>query len=143
MKDVIHYARRFIQIPSLSGKEKELALVVRETLREFGLSKVYIDELGDVIGFINGKFMHPLVFLEGHMDHVSLGNLKLWKCQPYSAKVINGKIFGRGAVDMKTSIAAMTFAAKEVLSREHEGTLVLLFRCPRRKHGRNRPKAYY
>jgi len=127
VKDVIHYARRFVQIPSLSGEEKEIAFFIRSVLNEFGLDQVYIDELGDVIGFVKGRSSHPLVVLEGHMDHVSPGNLKLWKCQPYSAEVINGNIFGRGAVDMKTSIAAMTFAAKEVSSKEHEGTLALCF----------------
>ncbi len=127
MKDVIHYARRFVQIPSLSGEEKELAFFIRDILNEFGLDKVHIDELGDVIGFVKGRSLRPLVVLEGHMDHVSPGNLELWKCQPYSAEVINGNIFGRGAVDMKASIAAMTFAAKEVSSKEHEGTLVLCF----------------
>ncbi|MDH5391055.1 MAG: YgeY family selenium metabolism-linked hydrolase [Candidatus Bathyarchaeota archaeon] len=127
MKDVIHYAKRFVQIPSLSGEEKELAFFIRDILNEFGLDKVHIDELGDVIGFVKGRSLRPLVVLEGHMDHVSPGNLKLWKCQPYSAEVINGNIFGRGAVDMKASIAAMTFAAKEVSSKEHEGTLVLCF----------------
>jgi putative selenium metabolism hydrolase len=127
VKDVIHYARRFVQIPSLSGEEKELAFFVRDVLNEFGLDRVYIDELGDVIGYIKGKSLRPLVVLEGHMDHVSPGNLKLWKCQPYSAELINGNIFGRGAVDMKASLAAMTFAAKEVASKEHEGTLLLCF----------------
>jgi putative selenium metabolism hydrolase len=127
VKDVIHYARRFVQIPSLSGEEKELAFFVRDVLNEFGLDRVYIDELGDVIGFIKGRSLRPLVVLEGHMDHVSPGNLKLWKCQPYSAELINGNIFGRGAVDMKASLAAMTFAAKEVANKEHEGTLLLCF----------------
>ena len=127
MKDVIHYARRFVQIPSLSGEEKELAFFIRDILNEFGLDKVHVDELGDVIGFVKGRSLRPLLVLEGHMDHVSPGNLELWKCQPYSAEVINGNIFGRGAVDMKASIAAMTFAAKEVSSKEHEGTLVLCF----------------
>jgi len=127
VKDVIHYAKKFVQIPSLSGEEKELAFCVRDVLNEFGLDKVYIDELGDVIGFIKGKSLRPLVVLEGHMDHVSPGNLKLWNCQPYSAELIDGSIFGRGAVDMKASLAAMTFAAKEVASTEHEGTLLLCF----------------
>jgi putative selenium metabolism hydrolase len=127
MKDVIHYARKLVQIPSLSGEEKELAFCIREVLDEFGLDKAYIDELGDVIGFVKGRSLHPLVVLEGHMDHVSPGNVELWKCQPYSAEVINGNIFGRGVVDMKASLAAMTFAAKEALSKEHEGTLILCF----------------
>jgi len=127
MKDVIHYTRRLVQIPSLSGQEKELALFTKDVLNEFGLDKVYIDELGDVIGFVKGRSLHPLVVLEGHLDHVSPGNMKLWTHQPYSAKVIDGKIFGRGVLDMKASLAAMTFAAKKAANKEHEGTLVLCF----------------
>jgi putative selenium metabolism hydrolase len=127
LKDVTWYARKFIQTPSLSGEEKDLALLIRDSLNEFGLDEVYIDELGDVIGFVRGKSSHPLVILEGHMDHVSPGNLNLWKHEPFSAKVINGRIFGRGAVDMKASLAAMAFAAKEIASKEHEGTLALCF----------------
>jgi putative selenium metabolism hydrolase len=127
VKDVIRYTRRFVQIPSLSGKEKELALVVREILNEFSLDRVYIDELGDVIGLVRGRSLHPLVVLEGHMDHVSPGNPELWKQPPYSANVINGKIFGRGVVDMKASLAAMMVAAKEASKKEHEGTLALCF----------------
>lgn len=127
MKDVVHYARSFVQIPSLSGEEEKLALFIKEVLNEFGLDEVYIDELGDVIGFAKGRSSHPLVVLEGHMDHVSPGNLRLWKRQPYSAEVIDGKIFGRGVVDMKASLAAMTFAAREISSKEHEGTLALCF----------------
>lgn len=61
------------------------------------------------------------------MDHVSPGNLKLWKYPPYSAKIVDGKVYGRGTVDMKSSIAAMMFASKEIAQRENEGTLVLCF----------------
>jgi len=127
MKDVIHYARRFVQIPSLSGEEKELALFIRDVLKELGLDEVYVDELGDVVGFVKGKSLHPLIVFEGHMDHVSPGNLGMWKCQPYSADLIDGKIFGRGTVDMKSALAAMAFAAKDFSSKEHEGTLALCF----------------
>ncbi len=127
VEDVVNCARRFVQIPSLSGEEKELAFLIRDTLNEFSLDSVYVDELGDVIGFVKGKSLHPLVVLEGHMDHVSPGNLELWECDPYSAEVIDGNIFGRGSVDMKASIAAMAFAAKEISKKEREGTLALCF----------------
>lgn len=127
MKDIIWYVKRLIQTPSLSGEEKDLALFIRDSLNEFSLDEVYIDELGDVIGFVRGRSLHPLIILEGHMDHVPPGNLKLWKHEPFSAKVINGKIFGRGAADMKASLAAMMFASKGIASKEYEGTLALCF----------------
>ena len=127
MKDLISCVRQLVQIPSLSGEEKELAYFIRDSLNDFGLDKVYIDELGNVIGIFKGKSNHPLIVLEGHMDHVSPGNLKLWKYPPYSAKIVDGKVYGRGTVDMKSSIAAMMFASKEIAQRENEGTLVLCF----------------
>lgn len=127
IKDVIDCVRKFVQIPSLSGEEKEFALFIKDVLGEFGLDRVYTDEFGDVIGFVEGKSPKPLVVLEGHMDHVSLGNPTQWKCQPYAAEVVNDKIFGRGTVDMKAALAAMTFAAKEFIRKEHEGTLAVCF----------------
>lgn len=119
--------RKFVQTPSFSGEERELALLIRDLLDEFGLDRVYIDELGDVIGFVGGKAPHPLVLLEGHMDHVSPGNTTEWKHEPYAAEIVDGKIFGRGTVDMKAALSAMTFAAKEIASKEHQGTLALCF----------------
>lgn len=111
----------------MSGEEKDLALLIKEVLEDFSLDKAYIDELGNVVGFVKGKASHPLVVLEGHMDHVSPGNLMQWKYPPYAAKVVDGKIFGRAVVDMKAAIAAMIFAAREIASREHDGTLALCF----------------
>ena len=127
MKDVISCVRQLVQIPSLSGEEKELAHFIRDSLNDFGLDKVYIDELGDVIGIVRGKSNRPLIVLEGHMDHVSPGNPELWKYPPYSAKIADGKIYGRGTVDMKASLAAMMFASKEIAQKENEGTLALCF----------------
>lgn len=127
IKNVIDCLRNLVQTPSLSGKEKDLALFIKEVLDDFSLDKVYIDKLGNVIGFIKGKAPHPLVVLEGHMDHVSTGNLTRWRYPPYAAKVVDGKIFGRGTVDMKAAIAAMIFAARKISGREHEGTLALCF----------------
>ncbi len=127
IKDVVDYLRNFVQMPSFSGKERELALSIRDILGEFGLDRVHIDELGDVIGFVEGKAPRPLVLLEGHMDHVSPGNLAKWKHKPYAAEVVDGKIFGRGTVDMKAALAAMAFAAKEIACKEHQGTLALCF----------------
>jgi len=127
IKDAVYYTKKFVQIHSLSGEEKELAFYIKDLLDEFGLDKVYIDELGDFIGFVKGRSLHPLVMLEGHMDHVEPGNLELWKYQPYSGKVINGTIFGRGTVDMKASLASMAFAARKATDKEHDGTLMLCF----------------
>ena len=71
MKDVISCVRQLVQIPSLSGEEKELAHFIRDSLNDFGLDKVYIDELGDVIGIVRGKSNRPLIVLEGRISEAS------------------------------------------------------------------------
>jgi len=80
----INYARKLIKTPSLSGEEKDLALLVKDLLIEIGVDDVFIDEIGNVVALIKGKSDVAVMF-EGHLDHVPPGNLALWKVDPYSA----------------------------------------------------------
>ena len=50
-----------------------------------------------------------------HMDVVPAGDLSEWKNPPFSGKIVNGKIWGRGACDAKCSLAAQLFAAKALM----------------------------
>jgi succinyl-diaminopimelate desuccinylase len=59
-----------------------------------------------------------LVFA-GHTDVVPPGPLDQWKSDPFTPVIRDGKLFGRGAADMKGSIAAMVVACEEFLSAEH------------------------
>ncbi|NRF68751.1 succinyl-diaminopimelate desuccinylase [Aquincola sp. S2] len=71
----------------------------------------------------------PTVVLAGHTDVVPTGPLSQWTSDPFVPSHRDGKLFGRGAADMKTSIAAMTVAAGEFVNAypDHAGTLALLF----------------
>ena len=66
----------------------------------------------------------------GHIDVVPTGDLKLWTCCPFKPKIVEGKLFGRGACDMKAAIAAFICAfkelqAKNLLSKEHSISLLI------------------
>ena len=61
-----------------------------------------------------GRHAHPLVHLNGHFDVVPAG--EGWTVDPFGGLVRDGKVYGRGACDMKAGIAAGLFAA-EVLRR--------------------------
>lgn len=50
------------------------------------------------------------LLFNGHLDFLPVGNLDLWDDSPFSGKVANGKIYGRGAADMKGGVVAMTVA---------------------------------
>ena len=71
----------------------------------------------------------PTVVLAGHTDVVPTGPLSAWASDPFVPSHRDGRLYGRGAADMKTSIAAMTVAAEEfvLLHPQHAGTLALLF----------------
>ena len=69
----------------------------------------------------------PNLAFAGHTDVVPVGDAAAWKTSPFEAQVIDGVLYGRGAVDMKGSIAAWTAAVSRVLARgEVKGSLSFL-----------------
>ena len=57
----------------------------------------------------------PLCVFAGHTDVVPTGSLQLWDSDPFTPTIRDGFLYGRGAADMKTSLAAMVVAAREFL----------------------------
>jgi len=70
----------------------------------------------------------PTVVLAGHTDVVPTGPLEQWRSDPFVPTHRDGRLYGRGAADMKTSIAAMVVAADEFVRAQpaHAGALALL-----------------
>ena len=65
----------------------------------------------------------------GHMDVVPAGDAALWITPPYEPDIREGRLYGRGACDMKGSLACALYAAKELAARSGEfpGKLMFLF----------------
>lgn len=70
----------------------------------------------------------PLVVFAGHTDVVPPGPRAQWQSDPFVPTIRDGSLFGRGAADMKTSIAAFVVAAEEFVSARpnHGGSIGLL-----------------
>jgi succinyl-diaminopimelate desuccinylase len=70
----------------------------------------------------------PLVVLAGHTDVVPPGPLEKWHSDPFEPTERGGQLFGRGAADMKTSIAAFVVAAERLVRAhpDHPGSVALL-----------------
>ena len=70
----------------------------------------------------------PLLVFAGHTDVVPAGDLSAWKSEPFSPEIRNGLLYGRGAADMKTSLAAFITAIEAFVEQNpnHKGSIGLL-----------------
>lgn len=70
----------------------------------------------------------PLFCFAGHTDVVPPGPLEEWRSDPFSPEIRDGVLFGRGAADMKSGLAAMVTACEEFVARypDHRGSIAFL-----------------
>jgi len=81
----------------------------------------------NVVGLLSGDREKPILMFNGHTDTVPIGEKSLWTTDPFGADVREGKIYGRGASDMKAALAAMIIAAKAIVEDgvQLKGTLMI------------------
>ncbi|UCG24386.1 MAG: M20/M25/M40 family metallo-hydrolase [Chloroflexota bacterium] len=111
LSDCIEFAQRLIQTPSMPGKEERLAALVAEELRRLNFDQVWLDDAGYVSGRIIGRDRElGAVVLNSHLDHVDPGDVSLWPYPPHSAEVVQGRLHGRGACDIKGPLAVQVYS---------------------------------
>ncbi|AFZ69331.1 M20 family metallopeptidase [Deinococcus peraridilitoris] len=114
---MVQFAQDLIRIPSLSGREDEIATRVTQEMERLNYDDVRVDEVGNVLGVIRGQESGPGWLLLSHLDHVDVGNHEEWPHPPYGAVIEEGRLYGRGAVDIKGSLAAQVYGAITVKPR--------------------------
>ena len=112
--DLIRICQELIRRPSPSGKEREVATFIADTMRSIGYDEVSIDLYGNVIGRQFFATPGKRLLLESQMDHIDPGTLTDWSYYPYGAFIKDGCIYGRGASDQKGCLAAMILAGAEL-----------------------------
>ena len=103
--------RELIAIPSVSGQETELAVFIEETVRRWGLDVVRDDNAVRVE--VRGWGSGPTIALASHLDVVPPG--AGWSRDPFTPMIEGNRLYGRGSGDAKASVAAMLYAAKDVV----------------------------
>jgi putative selenium metabolism hydrolase len=103
--------RELVACPSLSGNEGGVARVLADAMRRMGFDSVTVDRLGNVIGGIRGNDDGPAVLLDGHLDTVPVPDPQAWTHPPFGGEIVDARLYGRGASDMKGALACMVVAA--------------------------------
>lgn len=119
----IEFARRLVRIrsvyePESGSTESEVAAVVLSQMSEFGW-KTEVTEPSpgrpNIVARVEGgSGPGKALAFEGHMDVVTEGLADAWRFDPYGASIEGGRLYGRGAADMKAGVAAMMFAVRAV-----------------------------
>jgi len=111
LADCVDFTQRLIQTPSMSHEETQIAELIAAEMRQLQFDEVSIDGIGNVIGRIRGQDPDlPALVLNTHTDHVDPGDLDLWPAPPFSGAIIDGRILGRGACDIKGPLAVQAYS---------------------------------
>jgi putative selenium metabolism hydrolase len=124
-EEIVAFAQEVIRANSLSGQEAQVAEIVAKKMGSLGYDPVEIDEFGNVIGYRKSSLPGPTILFDSHMDVVPVTNPEAWTSGPFSGEIRDGKIWGRGASDMKGPLAAAVVALGHLPPEDFYGTLVV------------------
>ena len=126
--DPVDLTAKLIRCPSVTPTEGGALVLLQALLEEAGFACSRVDRNGTPNLFARwGDKGHPKTFgFNGHTDVVPLGDEAAWTMPPFGAEVKDGFMYGRGAVDMKSGVAAFAAAAVDLVSETPpEGAVVL------------------
>ncbi len=130
--DTLRLAEQLIARASVTPKDAGCMDVIAEQLRPLGFDCEFIESgpadfrVRNLWAHRAGRSGQTLAFA-GHTDVVPTGPLEHWHSDPFTPTHRDGKLYGRGASDMKTSLAAMVVAVREFLQAQPEPELGLAF----------------
>jgi succinyl-diaminopimelate desuccinylase len=128
MSKTLALTEELIALHSVTPADGGCQLKMAERLSPLGFDCETIAS-GDVTNLWarRGK-AQPLLVFAGHTDVVPTGPLERWSSDPFVPTHRNGKLYGRGAADMKTSLAAMVVAVEEFVAAHpnHKGSIGFL-----------------
>lgn len=128
MPAVIELTKQLIACPSVTPDDAGCQTILAERLEKIGFCVEHLP-FGDVKNFwAQHGAEAPLLLLVGHTDVVPTGPVELWHSPPFTPEIRDGYLYGRGAADMKGSVAAMLIACENFINKHphHHGTIAWL-----------------
>ncbi|MCR8724793.1 succinyl-diaminopimelate desuccinylase [Frigidibacter sp. ROC022] len=126
--DPISLTARLIRCPSVTPAEAGALVLLQELLGAAGFECHRVDR-GETSNLFArwGRAGHPRTFgFNGHTDVVPVGDAAAWTHDPFGGEILDGWLWGRGATDMKSGVAAFVAAAVDfVTATPPDGAVIL------------------
>ena len=128
MSDTLDLACQLVRCQSVTPEDAGCQAIMVERLRAagFDIEPLPFGEVQNI--WARRGSATPLLAFAGHTDVVPPGPAKAWASDPFEPEIRDGMLYGRGAADMKGSLAAMVTACEAFVSAhpDHGGSLALL-----------------
>jgi succinyl-diaminopimelate desuccinylase len=126
MIDPVALTADLIRCPSVTPEEGGAIALLERLLQPLGFACTRISRGGVENLFARWGTGQPVFAFAGHTDVVPVGDHAAWTHDPFGGEIIDGVLWGRGATDMKSGIAAFVAAAAEMAAAKPDGSIALL-----------------
>lgn len=124
--ETLALAKKLLSIESITPNDNGCQNLIENYLAELGFEIQHFPQ-NRVSNLWATYGNAPYLCFAGHTDVVPTGDMKAWKFNPFTPTEENGKLYARGAQDMKSSIAAMMVACKRFLNKNPKTPLGVAF----------------
>ncbi|KGQ69856.1 succinyl-diaminopimelate desuccinylase [Chelonobacter oris] len=125
---IIALAQELIRRPSISPQDLGCQRLIAERLEKCGFQLEWLPFNDTLNLWARRGTESPCIAFAGHTDVVPVGEEKHWQYPPFAAEIVGDMLYGRGAADMKGSLAAMVIAAEHYVQANpnHRGSIAFL-----------------
>ena len=125
--DPVSLTQRLVQCQSVTPNEGGAITILQQLLAEAGFSCQRIDRNDVANLYARWGDTSPVFGFNGHTDTVPAGNIQEWSVNPFGGEVKDGKLWGRGAADMKSGVASFVAAAIDFVNTNpaQEGSIAI------------------